>query len=121
MFIALLPSGAPALGVIAFGLAGLGCSALLPLTISFGQERLLSMSSSVASGVIALLPGWLRDRRVWHRPAPLRRANAAGDLRRERRGSGGSRPAFDRGREGPALPRRAASAASESPDVTDAY
>jgi hypothetical protein len=53
VFIALLPSGAPALGVIAFGLAGLGCSALLPLTISFGQERLLSMSSSVASGVIA--------------------------------------------------------------------
>jgi hypothetical protein len=29
------------------------CSALLPLTISFGQERLVSMSSSVASGVIA--------------------------------------------------------------------
>jgi hypothetical protein len=53
VFIALLPSGAPALGVIAFGLAGLGCSALLPLTISFGQERLVSMSSSVASGVIA--------------------------------------------------------------------
>jgi hypothetical protein len=52
-FIAVLPSGSAASGVIAFGLAGLGCSALLPLTISFGQERLVSMSSSVASGVIA--------------------------------------------------------------------
>ena len=33
----------PALGVLAFGLAGLGCSALLPLTISFGQEELVSI------------------------------------------------------------------------------
>jgi len=53
VFIALLPSGAATAGVFAFGLAGLGCSALLPLTISFGQERLVSMSSSIASGVIA--------------------------------------------------------------------
>ena len=34
-------------------LAGLGCSALLPLTISFGQEELIVMSASVAGGVIA--------------------------------------------------------------------
>ena len=33
---ALVPSSAPALGTVAFGLAGLGCSALLPLTISLG-------------------------------------------------------------------------------------
>ena len=39
--IALLPDDEPALGVLAFGLAGLGCSALLPLTISFGQEQLV--------------------------------------------------------------------------------
>jgi hypothetical protein len=39
--------------VLAFGLAGLGCSALLPLTISFGQEQLVVMSASVAGGVIA--------------------------------------------------------------------
>jgi Major Facilitator Superfamily len=52
-FIAALPAGAAWAGVIAFGLAGLGCSALLPLTISFGQERLLAISASVASGVIA--------------------------------------------------------------------
>jgi MFS family permease len=53
VYIAVLPSGDAASGLIAFGLAGLGCSALLPLTISFGQERLVTMSSSVASGVIA--------------------------------------------------------------------
>jgi MFS family permease len=51
--IAALPSGEPALGVLAFGLAGLGCSALLPLTISFGQEELVVMSASVAGGLIA--------------------------------------------------------------------
>jgi fucose permease len=51
--IALLPDGTPALGLLAFGLAGLGCSALLPLTISFGQEQLTVMSASVAGGVIA--------------------------------------------------------------------
>jgi MFS family permease len=33
--------------------AGLGCSALLPLTISFGQQQLEVMSASVAGGVIA--------------------------------------------------------------------
>jgi MFS family permease len=52
VFIALLPRDPAGSGVIAFGLAGLGCSALLPLTISFGQERLTSMSATVASGVI---------------------------------------------------------------------
>jgi MFS family permease len=51
--IAALPADAPALGVIAFGLAGLGCSALLPLTISFGQAELTAMAASVASGLIA--------------------------------------------------------------------
>jgi fucose permease len=53
VFIAVLPTGSPALGVLAFGLAGLGCSALLPLTISFGQEQLVVISASVAGGVIA--------------------------------------------------------------------
>jgi predicted MFS family arabinose efflux permease len=51
--IAALPSGEPGLGVLAFALAGLGCSALLPLTISFGQEELVVMSASVAGGLIA--------------------------------------------------------------------
>jgi predicted MFS family arabinose efflux permease len=50
--IALLPNDTPGLGILAFGLAGLGCSALLPLTISFGQAQLVG-SASVAGGVIA--------------------------------------------------------------------
>jgi fucose permease len=43
----------PALGVLAFALAGLGCSALLPLTISFGQEELAAISATTAAVVIA--------------------------------------------------------------------
>ena len=53
VLIALLPEDEPYLGVLAFGLAGLGCSALLPLTISFGQRELASVSAAVAGGVIA--------------------------------------------------------------------
>jgi len=51
--IAALPSGSAWLGVLAFGVAGLGCSALLPLTISFSQEQLVGMAGSVAGAVIA--------------------------------------------------------------------
>jgi predicted MFS family arabinose efflux permease len=51
--IALLPEGAPYAGVAAFAVAGLGCSALLPLSISFGQEELRSVAASVAAGLIA--------------------------------------------------------------------
>ena len=53
VLISILPHGEPALGVLAFGLAGLGCSTLLPLTISFGQEELVAFSGAVAGGVIA--------------------------------------------------------------------
>jgi MFS family permease len=53
VLIALLPDDEPALGVVAFGLAGLGCSALLPLTISFGEEELTSIAAAAAGGVIA--------------------------------------------------------------------
>jgi MFS family permease len=48
-----LGRGDAGLGVVAFGLAGLGCSALLPLTISFGQEQLAAISAAMAGGVIA--------------------------------------------------------------------
>jgi fucose permease len=48
-----LPDDTPWLGVAVFGLAGLGCSALLPLTISLGQDALTTMSATVAGGVIA--------------------------------------------------------------------
>jgi MFS family permease len=51
--ISALPSHAGAAGILAFALAGLGCSALLPLTISFGQEKLVSMSAAMAGLVIA--------------------------------------------------------------------
>jgi len=51
--IANLPNDTPWLGVAVFGFAGLGCSALLPLTISLGQDALTTMSAGVAGGVIA--------------------------------------------------------------------
>ncbi|HWG61849.1 MAG TPA: MFS transporter [Streptosporangiaceae bacterium] len=53
LLIASLPRHATLTGILAFALAGLGCSALLPLTISFGQEKLISMEGAVAGGVIA--------------------------------------------------------------------
>jgi len=51
--IALLPDDDPGLGILSFGLAGLGCSALLPLTISFGQRELTAFAAAAAGGVIA--------------------------------------------------------------------
>jgi fucose permease len=51
--IAYLPVGSPFLGILAFGLAGLGCSALLPLTISFGQKEMTNIATSVPGGLIA--------------------------------------------------------------------
>jgi len=53
LWISQLSGETPWLGVVAFGLAGLGCSALLPLTISFGQGQLAAISASMAGGVIA--------------------------------------------------------------------
>jgi MFS family permease len=51
--IALLSNGSPGLGVLLFGLAGLGCSALLPLTIGFAQEELAAIAAAAAGGIIA--------------------------------------------------------------------
>jgi len=53
LWLSRLSSGDGATAVIAFGLAGLGCSAMLPLTISFGQAELVVVAASVAGGVIA--------------------------------------------------------------------
>jgi fucose permease len=53
VILASLPPGSPNLGILTFGLAGLGCSALLPLTISFGQEALIAIAAAVAGGLIA--------------------------------------------------------------------
>jgi fucose permease len=51
--VAVLPHGDAGAGIAVFALAGLGCSALLPLTISFGEQALPAMSAAVAGGVIA--------------------------------------------------------------------
>jgi hypothetical protein len=51
--IAALPAGSAPAGIVAFGLAGLGCSALLPLTISFGEAQLGSMGAGAAGAIIA--------------------------------------------------------------------
>ena len=51
--IAFLPDGATAAGIVAFAVAGLGCSALLPLTIGFGEKELAAMAAALAGGVIA--------------------------------------------------------------------
>jgi len=51
---ALMPSGDADLGVLSFGLAGLGCSALLPLTIGFAELELTVIATSVAGLLIAL-------------------------------------------------------------------
>jgi fucose permease len=48
-----LPRTAAIAGLLAFGLAGFGCSALLPLTISFAEKELTAIASSVAGGLIA--------------------------------------------------------------------
>src|SRR6266704_568305 len=53
VLVAALPKGRPGAGVAAFALAGLGCSALLPLTISIGQEKLANHQAVVAGVVIA--------------------------------------------------------------------
>jgi MFS transporter len=53
VLISVLPRGAGGLGIVAFGLAGFGCSALLPLTISFGQEKLVSMAAVISGLLIA--------------------------------------------------------------------
>jgi len=41
------------LGVATFALAGLACSALLPLSISFGQKEMTTITASLAGGLIA--------------------------------------------------------------------
>jgi fucose permease len=50
---ACLPKTAIYPGLFAFALAGLGCSALLPLTISFGEKELTTIARSLAGGLIA--------------------------------------------------------------------
>lgn len=49
----MLSPGSAVGGIVAFAVAGIGCSALLPLTLSFGEVELTSMSTSVAGRLIA--------------------------------------------------------------------
>ena len=51
----ILPRNATVAGIGVFALAGLGCSALGPLTISFGEEEEPRISEAMAGGVIAFL------------------------------------------------------------------
>jgi len=51
--VAFIPRADPFIGILAFGLVGLGCSALLPLTISFGQKELTAVAALVPGGLIA--------------------------------------------------------------------
>jgi MFS family permease len=53
VLISLLPKGAVGGAIAAFAVAGLGCSALLPLTISFGQEQMAGAAAMAAGGIIA--------------------------------------------------------------------
>ena len=40
-------------GIVVFGLAGLACSAFLPLSISFGGDEFPNLSAVMAGGLIA--------------------------------------------------------------------
>jgi MFS family permease len=51
--IACVPKTNSFLGILTFAVAGLGCSALLPLTISFSQKEFTAISGSVSGGLIA--------------------------------------------------------------------
>jgi predicted MFS family arabinose efflux permease len=51
--IPLLPEKSPLPGLAIFALAGLGCSAMLPLIISFGQKQMSTIATSVAGLLIA--------------------------------------------------------------------
>jgi MFS family permease len=51
---ACLQNGYSRLGIVAFAVAGLGCSALLPLLISFAQLELTDIAASVAGGLICV-------------------------------------------------------------------
>ena len=54
LLVPLIPAGNPLAGLAVFALAGLGCSAMLPLIISFGQKRMPTIAPSVAGLLIAI-------------------------------------------------------------------
>jgi predicted MFS family arabinose efflux permease len=54
LLVPLIPPGSPLPGLAVFALAGLGCSAMLPLIISFGQKCMPAIAPSVAGLLIAI-------------------------------------------------------------------
>lgn len=54
LIISFLSFGKGVIGVLTFGLAGLGCSALLPLIISFGVQAFPTIHNSVPGNLIAI-------------------------------------------------------------------
>jgi hypothetical protein len=59
-------------GIVVFGLAGLACSAFLPLSISFGGDEFPYLSGVIAGELIGLLSTRLRRRCVRNRSAAER-------------------------------------------------
>ena len=53
LLVPFIPAGNPLAGIALFALAGLGCSAMLPLIISFGQKSMPTIAASVAGLLIA--------------------------------------------------------------------
>jgi predicted MFS family arabinose efflux permease len=53
LLVPFIPAGNPLAGLALFALAGLGCSAMLPLIISFGQISMPTIAASVAGLLIA--------------------------------------------------------------------
>ena len=77
-------------GILAFALAGLGCSALLPLAISFGQRATDDHRRLGGRRTDRFLSDWLRYRRLRGRPfANLGRIGFERHLRRHRRSCAG--------------------------------
>ena len=115
VLIAALPAHAPAAAVAAFALAGLGCSALLPLTISFGQGKLACRRGDGRGRGDRLLPGRLRARGVRGGPADQRGRPAACGVRSQRGGGRGDGRAVAGGGARPAVARRGASPPGPNP------
>src|SRR5207244_287801 len=92
---AVLPKGEPALGILSFALAGLGCSALLPLTIQLRPGRDDDDRRLGGRRHDRRVPSGIRHRRLRRRsPAGQGRVRSERGLRRygsRRAGHGGAR------------------------------
>jgi hypothetical protein len=62
---------------------GLGCSALLPLTVGFGQKELTTIAASVAGGLIAFYQSDMGSQPLALAHLDAARAESARDFRRD--------------------------------------